>query len=502
MSIGTKGLMAAAGGGGSVGTVLHPILTLSDASGSDRYYLSAVDTEGNIAWSKQVGTTLPSSAPFYHFPTDGRGDLTWWCEVGKVWWVMASSNQRAFAIDVETGDVTLYNSSALPNFTSGNYGASAGIHTPVNFSSSGGTETLGWLQNTHYGSSTSNNRLQGYNFTNDRTTTPTLFGDFQSGSFGNTNISGGGAMVNYDYNSTSGFHNWKYYQTTPQPEVYIAWQEGSTASSFNVKFQSAAIDQDNPVSVSNLSNLFGPTSNYSRGTAVRICSGLSMHKYFDENWNVWNGTTAMGTVSGDTGDSMGITNSNLSSQKPPAPTITSPKNFGTLLGPSQVGALTFDYEQSVCVVSNGVDGMWGYIRTYPSDYSSMVFNLGYVETGTSYSSGSPSMSYASGGDGTDYSDIIYRATGKIYSNPSSGNYDPPNFSMRRINDSGYVGLWCPNYATSNTRYEIRILDGLNGQVGSTIEFDFSSDISNKPTKWTTLREDAVWTQLYAGTNVS
>ena len=145
--------------------------------------------------------------------------------------------------------------------------------------------------------------------------------------------------------------------------------------------------------------------------------------------------------------------------------------------------------------------MWGYIRTYTSDYSSMVFNLGYVETGSTYSS-NKSMGYASGGDGTDYSDIIYKATGKIYSNPSSGNYDPPNFSMRRINDSGYVGLWCPNYATSNTRYEIRILDGLNGQVGSTIEFDFSSDISNKPTKWTTLREDAVWTQLYAGTNVS
>ena len=82
MSIGTKSLMAAAGGGASVGTVLHPILTLSDSSGSDRYYLSAVDTEGNIAWSKQVGYSLPSSAPYYFFPTDGRGDLTWWCEVG------------------------------------------------------------------------------------------------------------------------------------------------------------------------------------------------------------------------------------------------------------------------------------------------------------------------------------------------------------------------------------------------------------------------------------
>ena len=58
------------------------------------------------------------------------------------------------------------------------------------------------------------------------------------------------------------------------------------------------------------------------------------------------------------------------------------------------------------------------------------------------------------------------------------------FSMRRIDDNGYVGLWCPNYAVSNQRYEIRILDATNRPVGSTIEFDFSSDISNKPTNLT------------------
>ena len=48
--------MAAAGGGSSAGEVLQPILTLSDSSGSNKYYLSAVDTQGNIAWSQQVGT--------------------------------------------------------------------------------------------------------------------------------------------------------------------------------------------------------------------------------------------------------------------------------------------------------------------------------------------------------------------------------------------------------------------------------------------------------------
>lgn len=502
MTTGTKALMAAAGGSGAAGEVLHPIQTKSDDDGTDRVFLHAVDTEGNIAWSKEVGYSLSSGDPFYSFPTDGRGDLCWFCEVGKVWWVMASSNPYAWAIDVETGDVSFYSgyASTLPTFTSSAYGPSYGISAPVYFNSSGGTDTLGWLQHLTYGGTTSGNRFQGYKFTNDRTTAPTVFGDFQSGSFGNEALYNGGAMVNYDYNSTSGFHNWKEYATG---EVYIAWQEGASYSSYNVKFQSAAIDQDTPVSVSNISNLFGPTSNYSRGTAVRICSGLSMHKYFDENWNVWNGTTAMGAVTGDTGDSFGITSSNVSSQKPPQPTITTPKNMGTIRNPSNGGGnITFDYEQQCSVVSDGVKGMWGFLRSYDTTWSNVAFNLGYVETGTSYSSGSPTMNYESGGDGTDYSDIVYKATASIYSAPSSNNYDPPNFSMRRINDNGYVGLWCPNYAVSDARYEIRILDATNGQVGSTIEFDFPVEHSNKPHKWTTLREDAVWTKLYSGSNVS
>lgn len=500
MTTGTKAIMAAAGGGGAAGEVLHPILTLSDASGSDKYYLSAVDTEGNISWSKEVGTSLSSSSdPYYFFPTSGRGDLTWLCEIGKVWWVMNSSNKRAWAIDVETGDASYY-SSQLPNFTSNQYGASYGISAPVYYNNSGGTETLGWLQKTY--TSGNGNRFQGYKFTNDRTTTPTLFGDFSAGSYGNQNLFNGGAMVNYDYNSTSGFHNWKYYQTTPQPEVYILWQEGNSNNSHKVRFQAAAIDQDNPVSVSNISTPIADGSNYSRGTAVRITSNLSMQKYFDENWNVWNGTTAMAAVTGDTGDSFGITSSNLSSQKPFAPTITSPYDYGTMIPINQQGNLTFDYEQSACVVSDGVKGMWGFIRTYYGAWNTVGYNLGYVETGTSYSSGSPTMNYESGGDGTDYSDIAYRATAKIYESSPSNVIELPNFSMRRINDNGYVGLWSPNYAVSNQRYEIRILDATNGQVGSTIEFDFSSDIANKPTKFTTLREDAVWTALYSGSNVS
>ena len=151
--------MAAGGSGGAAGEVLHPILTLSDASGSEKYYLSAVDTEGNISWSKEVGySTGSSSHPYYYFPTSGRGDLTWLCEIGKVWWIMASSNKYVWAIDVETGDCSFYNSGSLPNFTSGQYGASYGISAPVYYNSSGGTETLGWLQKTY----ASGNRFQGY----------------------------------------------------------------------------------------------------------------------------------------------------------------------------------------------------------------------------------------------------------------------------------------------------------------------------------------------------
>ena len=498
MSTGTKAIMAAGGSGGAAGEVLHPILTLSDASGSNKYYLSAVDTQGNISWSKEVGYSLSSSDPYFSFPVDGRGDLQWWCEVGKVWWVMASSNPYAWAIDVETGDCSFYSGYASTLPTSGQYGPSLGLNAPVYFNSSGGTETLGWLQKTYSGSGTSGNRFQGYKFTNDRTTAPTVFGDFQAGTFGNTNLYNGGAMVNYDYNSTSGFHNWKEYQTG---EVYIAWQEGSTSSSHNVKIQSAAVDQDTPVSVSNLNNLFGPTSNYSRGTAVRICSGLSMQKYFDENWVSWNGETSAGSVVGDTGDTFGITSSNLASQKPFNPTITSPYDYGTMIPMNQQGTLAFDYEQQACVVSDGVKGMWGFIRTYHGAWNTVGYNLGYIETGTSWSNGQ-SMNYESGGDGTDYSDIAYRATAKIYESSPSNVTELPSFSMRRINDNGYIGLWSPNYAVSNQRYEFRVLDATNGQVGSTIEFDFSSNIANKPTKCCTLREDAVWTKLYSGSNVS
>ena len=492
--------MAASGGGGAAGEVLHPILTVSDNSGSDKYYLSAVDTEGNISWSKEIGYPTGSSAnPYYYFPTNGRGDNCWWCEVGKVWWVMAASNGYVWGIDVETGDCSFYSIyTTLPTFTSNAYGPSYGISAPVYFNSSGGTDTLGWLQQLNYNGSTSGNRFQGYTFTNDRTTTPTVFGDFQSGTFGNQALYNGGPMVNYDYNSTSAFYNWKEYATG---KVYIAWQEGSSNSSFQVKIQSASIDQDTPVSVSNISNILGPTSNYSRGTAVRICSGLSMQKYFDENWASWNGETSAAAVSGDTGDSMGITSSNESSQKPPNPTITSPFNFPAMIPINQQGNLTFDYEQQASVVSDGVKGMWGFIRSYATGYGSVAYNLGYVETGTTWSSGQ-SMSYESGGDGTDYSDIVYKATAGIYIGTPSSSYELPSFSMRRINDNGYVGLWCPNYAVSNSRYEFRVLDATNGQVGSTIDFDFPANIANKPIKFTTLREDAVWTKLYSGSNVS
>jgi len=498
MTTGTKAIMAAAGSGGSVGDVKYPIQTKSDNSGSDKVFLHAVDTEGNIGWTKEIGSSLSSSDPLYYFPTDGRGDLCWYCEVGNVWWVMASSSQRVWAIDTETGDCSYYDSGDLPNFTSGTYGPTYALSAPVYFNSSGGTDTLGWLQHLNYTGTTSGNRFQGYTFTNDRTTTPTVFGDFASMTYGNTALYNGGAMVNYDYNSTSGFHNWKEYATG---EVYIAWQSGSTASSYNVKIQSAAIDQDTPVGVSNVSNLFGPTSNYSRGTAVRICSGLSMQKFFDENWASYNGETSMAAVSGDTGDSMGITSSNVSSQKPPAPTITSPLDYGTMLTVATAGNLTFDYEQQASVTSDGVKGMWGFIRLYNVGYGSVAYNLGYVETGTSWSSGQ-SMAYASGGDNTDYSDVCYRATAHIYTGTPTNNYELPSINMRRINDNGYVGMWCPNFATSNQRWEIRVLDATNGQVGSTIEFDFPVEHANKAHKYCNLREDAVWTKLYSGSNVS
>lgn len=498
MTTGTKAIMAAAGGGGSAGAVKYPIITLSDASGSDKYYLHAVDTEGNIAWTKEIGGS--TSFPYNGFPTTGNGYATWLCEVGTIWWVMYQADQKIWAFDSETGACSGYDSGNWPTpaFSTGAYGPMTGNIAPVYFDSSGGTDTLGWLQIiTYFGGSST--YFQGYKFTSDRTATPTVFGDFTHTKWGNQPLyDGGGAMVNYDYNSTSKFHNWKEYATG---EVYFAWQEGSSDNSYNVKIMSAAIDQDTPVSVSNVSNLFGPTSNYSRGTAVRICSGLSMQKYFDENWCSYNGTTSMGAVSGDTGDSFGITSSNVSSQKPPLPTITSPYDFGSFYSIGSQGNMTFDYETSTTVTSDGVKGMWGFIRSYATGWTSKAYNLGYVETGTTYSGGQ-SMNYESGGDGTDYSDVCYRATADIYQSSPSSVTEIPSIGMRRINDNGYIGMWCPNFATSNQRWEIRILDATNGQVGSTVEFDFPVEHANKPTKHQNLREDCVWTQIYSGSNTS
>lgn len=502
MSVGTKTIMAAAGGGSSAGEVLQPILTLSDSSGSNKYYLSAVDTQGNIAWSQQVGTSLPSSAPYRSFPTSGRGDLTWFCEVGKVWWVMASSFGYVWGIDVETGDCSFYSiyDSTLPTLTSNQYGPSVALNAPTYFNSSGGTDTLGWVSIVNDALGTpAPNYIQGYQFTNNRTTTPTVHADFSFTNFGDSSLGNGNAMANYQYNTSSGFHGWKVPSTN---NIIFAWAEGSANNSFNIKISSGAIKASSPSSLlSGPTSMFGPTSNYSRGTAVRIASGISMQKFFDENWVSYNGLYDAANVVGDSGDSMGVTGSNQGTQHRPQPTITSPKNFGTTLGPNVMGALTFDYEQACSVVSDGVKGMWGFIRTYTADYSSLVFNLGYVETGTSWSSGQ-SMSYASGGDLTDYSDIAYKATNQIYEFPASANYDPPNFSMRRINDNGYIGMWYPDFSISNARYKFRVLDATNGQVGSDIEFDFPANLSNKPCKWTTLREDAVWTKLYTGSDVS
>jgi hypothetical protein len=262
-----------------------------------------------------------------------------------------------------------------------------------------------------------------------------------------------------------------------------------------------AIDADTPVSVSNIVTAFGPSGNYSRGSAVRICSGVSMQKYHDQRWVSWNGEQSAASISGDTSDYLGITSANLSSQKPPLPTITSPFDYGSFYPISTQGNLTFDYEQVASVTPDGVKGMWGFIGSYADGWGSRAFNIGYVETGTTYSSGQ-SMNYESGGDGTDYSDVCYRATARLYTGTPTSSTEIPSISFRRINDNGYVGMWCPNYATSNQRWEIRILDATNGQVGTTTTFDFPVEHANKPTRCQTLREDAVWTQIYSGSNTS
>ena len=116
----------------------------------------------------------------------------------------------------------------------------------------------------------------------------------------------------------------------------------------------------------------------------------------------------------------------------------------------------------------------------------------------------PAGGSAAGGDGTDYSNVCYKANHSIYksSTPASIN-NMPSWQWRVINEDGYILMAMPDYSTSFQRLDIRILDGTNGQVGSTINVDFPVEHSNKKDNvHYGLREDTIWTELYSGSNTS
>jgi len=499
MSTGTKAIMAAAGVGGGAGKVLFPYTTQSDNSGSDKYFLHAIDTEGNIAWTEEVGNT----GAYANFEVSGAWNNSVLFEVGDVWWVMYSQNNRIFAIDKTTGDCTTYESGDLPTFTGGSYGPHFGGFSPVKWTDSGGSKTLNVMQGMILGA-TQKVYFQGYGLTNNRATAPSEIADDEVNGWGNQALyNNTGFLSSWDYSLSGGFD----ILGPSADKVYVSWQEGSSTSSFNVQFFNMEWSNLSTMGADSgsITSTWPAQSNYSRGAGVTISKNLIMEKYFDENWVSLNNTTTVGQIiSGDSSGKLGVFSG--SSVPYANPTITSPFNYGSIYTPA-VQPQAFDYETYSTLLSDRKNGMWGFIFGYgdqPSAYGSKCYNFGYVETGNSYSGTQLTPSYAAGGDGTDYSNVCYKANHSIYksSTPASIN-NMPSWQWRVINEDGYILMAMPDYSTSFQRLDIRILDGTNGQVGSTINVDFPVEHSNKKDNvHYGLREDTIWTELYSGSNTS
>jgi len=484
MSTGTKALMAAGGSGGATSNVVIPYVTNSDASGSDKYYFHLINTSGDIQFSTEIGYGAGSGSPWYYFPINwGANGSVNVNMVGDIMWVTASSNNYWWGIDVLTGDITFHNNPFSWSNTS-QYGPAYGIFTPFQNGTSGGTPWIDIVQLQYIGSS---KQMAGMvKLTGDRTVAPTARAATRSSSWGNEALYNGGAVVGFDVDST-GYSNWgsKFF-----------WQEGSSASSFNVRmyrtdFQNTFGTSNYEPNMNSVTSWYGPTSNYSRGTALRIRSDMAYEKYFDENWI---GLDPSGTGNGGTGYKFSTATPRSEANGGAFPTTTTPFNFNGMRTDS---AQTFDYEQHSPLASNGVNGAYGTVKNYNTSYGSVAYRMQYITAqGYNYSvTMTPILS----------SNRWYNASWEIWKPSTPSNvYDAPNVSMRRINDDGYVAMLIPDFSvgSNRNRLQLYIFNGAT-QVGSPIDIDVDTNKSNKSYKCQGANEGSDWgTALHTGSATS
>ncbi len=491
MSTGTKAMMAAAGSGGSISNVVIPWVSKSDASGSDKYYFHLINTNGDIQFSTEIGYGAGSGSPWYSFPTtwNGGGNINI-NMVGDIMWVTAASNNQWWGIDVLTGDISYHNNP----FTWSNvsqYGPAYGIYTPFQNGTSGGTPWLDIGQLMYYNYSGTHRQQFGMiRLTGDRTVAPTGRTQTKSSSWGNTALNNGGSIVGFDVNST-GYSNW---------EDQLFYQEGAVppTSTYNVKlyratFQNTFGSNTYEPNLSGSNNYFGPTSNYSRGTGVRLTSTHGAQKYFDENWYFVNPSNTQGSGIGNTYQ---VPTPRNEANGGVQPTITSPWNGGTF---STSSNQTFDYQQQSPLASNFVNGIYGCSSTYGSGGDGgFASRLLFMDLGGTYGSQSVTVGPVLS------SNRCYQATANIYaSSAGSANYEMMSCSMRRINDDGYMAILVPDWSVTNkNRCDLMIFNKTT-QVGSTINIDFDTAKQNKAHKILGAGEDSEWgTALHTGSNTS
>ena len=426
MTTGTKAIMAASGGGGE-SNVLIPMFTKSDQSGSDKHYLNYITTDGNVQRSIDV-----TSYGIYY--TGSGGNDTCFQSTADWDWIFTTSGTKVWAVERLTGTINEYTISDTGGNNQGAWTrAGEFVCAKQRYSGSGTTQNMHWLT------------------INNSGTTPSLSTETWSG-WGNTMLQPGmGACVAYDVSGDASFSNFG---------GYIYWQEGAVppTSSYNVKYYVQTYSGN--ALTGSASNIYGPTSNYSRGSKATLNSTHVMLKHFDEN---------IAFYDQDGSNLVSHTIYKFTSGNWTASSLTSPYDPS---GWRTSTNLSFDYETNLhtCATPNtsGNAGIYGWGRYYNTAYNSINFSLMFLDKG-----GNLSLI----GDTSGLSDEWYRSSQRFMDGNAS-TYGP-NFSMRRINDDGYVAIIYNDYTTDNRSMKLRIFNN-GSQVGSTIDFTFDASVCNKP----------------------
>lgn len=426
MSVGTKALMAAGGGGSSNEKVLIPIMTSSTASGSRKYYWNYVNLLGEV--QKSIDVTNVTG-----FPKDAGGSrITRSVQSTVDWdWIIPNSSNRILAVNRSTGVVNSFSVNNIAPPSQGIWCRAGEFVLARQKRNSGTTQQMDWLT------------------INNAGTTPYLSTQTWTG-WGNELLSpGAGACIAYDVTGEASFSNFG---------GYVSWQEGSSAHSFNLRvyFQpySGTSLTGSPTSV------FGPTSNYSRGSSMSLGGNVICQKYFDSNFLFYNKS---GTLTRNQGT---WTNYNNWS----ATTLTSPFSPGGGGWRTQ-DSLDFGYDTYQPAVrgkAGGVEAIYNMCLYYSNNYDATNYALMYADK-----NGSNALV---GSGTTGLGNELYKANPRFMS--GSGGATGPNYSMRRINDVGNIAIMYSDYTSNNNTFVIKIFNGAT-QQGSDITVTMDTSVCNE-----------------------